>query len=306
MPVPHTEDNFGDLLDPRFQNIWEERLRQLDDRLGEVYTFVPHNGRQNMTWSEVGALGDWEQFTGSVNYDSQNQGFDVTATYLEFTQGVQIERKLFDDDQHNIMDQRPRALATSYVRTRQGHGARLLVNAFSVDTFFYAHSEGIALCSNAHTTTAPGVSTATGFDNLVTTPLSATAVTAARIQMRGFRGDRAERISVIPDELWFPPDLFEIAMEINQSAGKLDTANNNINVHEGVYTLHDWEYLSDANDWFMSDSQQRSEMVFWIDRVPVEFAMVEDFDTLTAKWRGYARYAAAYVNWRWILGASVS
>jgi hypothetical protein len=34
--------------------------------------------------------------------------------------------------------------------------------------------------------------------------------------------------------------------------------------------------------------------------------MVEDFDTLVAKWRGYARYANVYTNWRWVLGSQVT
>ncbi len=306
MPVPHTSGNFGDLLDPRFQKIFDEKVKQLPDRLPELYTMTPTNGRNNMTWSSVGALPDFEEFTGSVSYNSQNQGFDTTATPIQFSNGIQVERELFDDDQFNIMDQRPRALAISATRTRQKDGARLLNNAFSVDTFFSNNSEGVALCSNSHTTTS-GASTANGFDNLTTSALSATAVSAARIQMRKFRGDQAEKISVMPDELWFPPDLFEIAEEISSSADKVDTANNNVNVNRGQYNLHDWEYLTDTNNWFMGDSVVRGESAFWTDRVPLEFAMVEDMDTIIAKWRGYMRYAGAiWVDWRWVLGGQVS
>ena len=303
--VPHTSGQFGDLLDPRFQRIFHENLPQLNDMLPELYTFPPDNGRNEMKWSDVGAYGDWAEFTGSVTYDSASQGYDTTATHVEFASGVQVERKLFDDDQYNIMDQRPAGLATAYQRTRQKHGARMFVNAFSVDTFFYNNSEAVALCSNSHTTTS-GASTATGFDNLVTTALSATAVSAARIQFRTFRDDRANRWSDNPDELWIPPDLFEEAFEIVNSMGKVDTANNNRNVHNGVFTVKEWQYMTDVNDWFMSDSAQRKQMVFWVDRIPVEFAFAEDLDTIIAKWRGYARYSNAQTNWRWILGAQVS
>ncbi|MGH3026667.1 MAG: hypothetical protein ACRDLR_09490, partial [Gaiellaceae bacterium] len=193
---------FGDLLDPRFQKIFTDRYTQLPDMLPRLFTFVPQNGRNNMTWSEVGAFGDWAQFSGSVAYDQVSEGYDTTMSYVEFASGFQVERKLFDDDQYNIMDRRPDGLATALSRTRQKHGARIFVNAFSVDTMFFTRTEGVALCSNSHTSTASGVSTATGFDNLTTSSLSATAVAAARIQMVGFRGDRAERIEVRPDELW--------------------------------------------------------------------------------------------------------
>jgi phage major head subunit gpT-like protein len=306
MAVPHVSTNFGDLLDPRFQRIFDEEYKQLPDMLPMLFTTVPQNGRNNIMWSQVGTVPDFNEFTGTVTYASQNQGYDTTATYVEFASGIQVERKLFDDDQFHVMDQKPRALAASAARTRQKHGARILVNAFSVDTFFYNNSEAVALCSNSHTTTS-GASTANGFDNLTTAALSAVAVAAARIQMVGFRGDQAERISVVPDELWHPPDLYEEAYEIIQSSGKVDTANNNRNVHEGKYRSIEWNYLGgDTNNWFMVDSTLKRQMCFWIDRIGLEFAMIEDFDTLVAKWRAYMRYANAHVDWRWILGASVS
>ncbi len=305
MGVPHTSGAFGDLLDPRFQKIFNDQYNQLPDMLGELYSFAPNNGRDSMQWSSVGSYGDWGQFSGTVNYDSASQGYDTTATHVEFASGVQVERKLFDDDQYNIMDQRPRGLATAAQRTRQKHGARILNNAFSVDSFFYNNSEGVALCSNSHTTTS-GASTASGFDNLGTAALTATAVAAARIQMVGYRDDRANRISVMPNEIWIPPDLYEEAFEIVSSMGKVDTANNNRNVHEGAYTIKEWNYLTDTNNWFMTDSALRGQSVHWIDRVPVEFAFAEDLDTLIAKWRGYTRYANAWTDWRFIMGHSVS
>lgn len=303
--MPQTSANFGDLLDPRFQRIFYENLKQLPDMLPMLYTFPPTNGRNNMTWSEVGTLPDFSEFTGSVGYNDQAQGFDTTSTPVEFANGIQIERKLFDDDQYHIMDQKPLALSSSYSRTRQKHGARIFNNAFSVDNFFYNHSEGVALCSDSHTTNS-SASTANGFDNLTTAALTATAVAAARIQMVGFRGDQAERISVMPDELLYPPNLYEEAFEIISASGKLDTANNNPNVHEGRYRGIEWNYLTDNNNWFLMDSTMRKEMLYWVDRIPIEFAMVEDFDTLIAKFRAYCRYSNATTNWRWILGANVS
>lgn len=305
MATPMTSGSFGDLLDPRHQKIFTDTLKPLPDMLGEVYTMVPSNGRNNMTWSEVGTLTDWDEFTGSVAYSSLSQGYDVTMTPLEFTKGVQINRKLFDDDQYHIMDQKPKSVAEALYRTRQKHGARIFNNAFSVDTLFYNHSEGVALCSNSHTTTS-GASTASGFDNLTTASLTATAVFALRLQMVGFRGDQAERIEVMPDELWFPPDLSEQAFEIVKSSGKTDTANNNRNFHEGRYKTYEWRYLADANNWFMCDSSLRKQFLFWQDRVPAEYAMIEDFDTLVAKWRGYARHGMTYVNWRFLSGSQVT
>ena len=305
MSNPHVSTSFGDLLDPRFQKVFYENYNQLPSMLDRVYDFLPNNGRDTWRGTQVGTLGDWASFNGTVTYDSSYQGYDTVLTPLEFASGVQVERKLFDDDQFGIMMQRPKSLSTAAKRTRETHGARLFTNAFSVDTLFYVNSEGVALCSNSHTTTS-GASTASGFDNLGTAPLSAAAVAAARIQMVNFRGDRAERLQIRPDELFIPSDLYEEAFEIVESMGKVDVALNNRNVHNGAYTIIEWNYLDDANNWFLSDSTTRKDAVKWLDRVPVEFAFAEDLDTLVAKWRGYMRYGIAHLDWRWVMGHSVS
>lgn len=305
MAVPHRTENFGDLLDIRFQRIFNDQYNQLPDMVGELFTYETPNGRSTMQWSSVGTLPDLEQFTGTIGYQSQHQGYDVTAAVLEFAGGTQVERKLFDWDQYNIMDQRPRALATAAQRTRQKHAAEILNRAFTVNSDFFTHTEGVAMCSNSHTTTS-GASTSSGFDNLGTAAMSAVSVQAARLQMRGYRGDQGERITIAPDELWYPPDLEETAFEIISSSGKVDTALNNKNINEGRYRGYDWEYLTDTNNWFMVDGTMRRQNLFWVDDLPIEFGMIEDFDTLVAKFRAYTRYTMAWIDWRFIYGAQVS
>lgn len=303
---PLTSGQFGDLLDIRFEDIFEQgKLPEPNEMLPVLYNMVGSNGRNNMSWSNVGSMSDWGEFAGSVEYDDFSQGYDVTLTPIEFARGIQIERKLFDDDQYNIMDQRPQGLVDGYRRRREKDAVRLFSNAFSVDSYFYNHSEGVPLCSNSHTTTS-GASTASGFDNLATAAFSATALAAAFIQMQGFRGDAGQTLDIEPNEILYPTQLYEQVLEVAKSMGKVDTANNNINVHNGVYTLFRWNRLQDTNDWFVMNTKMRKKNVFWSDRVAVEYAMVEDFDTLVAKWRGYCRYGAAWNDWRFILGHQVS
>jgi hypothetical protein len=300
-----TSSQFGDLLDPRFQGIFNEVYTERPDMLPIVYNFVPTNGRNNMQWTQIGAVEDFTEFDGSVSYTSMNQGYDTTATPVEFARGIQVERKLFDDDQYNIMDQRPRGLARAAFRTRQKHGANFFNLSTAATSSFYTNSEGVAPVSNSHTTTS-GASTSTGFDNMLTGSLTAVNVQTAYLQMRKFRGDQAEIITVMPDTLLIPVDKQEQAYEINASAGKVDTDKNNRNIHEGRYKVIEWEYLTDVNDWWMMDSSLQKESLFWTDRIPIEFAMIEDFDTLVAKWRGYQRYALAHIDWRFLLGSIVS
>ena len=309
MTIPVTSESFGDLLDPRFQQIFNDELEQLDDMLASLYDMPPDNGRNEVKYSGVGAFGDFNEFTGTVTYDDVAQGYDSTATHIEFASGFQVQRKLFDDDQYNIMDAKPQGLAEAAVRTRQQHGAEVFTGAFSAGSNFYSHSEGVALCSDSHTTTASGVSTATGFDNLGTAAFSHTALVAARIQMRGFRDDRGNRFSVMPDEVWFPVDIFDKVQEVLMSTTRSDNANDQFNVQRGLRDgtgRAGWEYMTDANNWFLVDSRKRRRYLKWHDRIALEFAFAEDLDTIVAKWRAYMRYSWQWWNWRWFMGHQVS
>src|SRR3990167_7338371 len=164
MPSPMNAGGFGDLLDKRVTKLFNDTRKQLKDRIPEFYGMETSSDSFER-WSEVGALPDFSEFGGTVTYRSQSQGYDVTATHKEFVNGFQITRDLYDDDRHGVWERKPKALAEAYMRTRQKHGARPFNNAFSNDSYFYSHSEGVALCSNSHTTTS-GASTATGFDKI--------------------------------------------------------------------------------------------------------------------------------------------
>lgn len=299
-------DQMADVLDPRFQKIWDDRFTNQPEMIGKFYSMKP--SRQfTERFSTLGTMGEVSQFNGQVQYDDVFQGYDVAVTPLEWAKGIQIQRRLFDTDQHNLIEGKPKALASSFFRTRQTHAARPFNFAFGTDNFFYSHSEGVALCSNSHTTTS-GASTGSGFDNLTTSALSAVSYAAACFQMRNYRGDRAEKIVVRPNMLIVPvSSIAETAYEIIKSTKKVDTANNNANYNEGSAEVVEWIELSSTTNWFLADSSMMKDFgLVWLDAVKGEFKMMEDFDSLVGKWRGYSVYGNAWIDWRWLLGASVA
>lgn len=308
MSVPHISSNFGDLVDRRVKKLFYERYDELPDVVPVLFN-MDSSSDQYETVSQVGNLSDFAQFTGQVSYQDQHQGYDTTATHIEFASGIQIERALFDDDRHGIWERKPTQLAEAANRTRQKHAARVFTNAASIDTFFYRNTENVALVSDSHTTTS-GASTASGFDNQATTAFSAAALLAAVIQMKGFRDDQGNRIAVMPDEIWFPVDLYGTVFEVLKSIGKPAVSTNEKNVHFGGYTPMPseggWNYMSDVTDWFLVDSKLRKQSLTWYERIALEFAQAEDIDTLIAKWRAYMRYSYMHNDWRWIMGSIVS
>ncbi len=297
-----------DLMTPDFFKIFDDALKAEPSMIDTLYSKQPVGPRKDQ-WQigNYGTMTDWDFFddVGSVQYTDIDQGYDVILTHKDLVTGFSVQRKLIDDELHSVFNGKPKAMGLSYARTKESHGARLFEKAFVTNTLFMTHSEGVALCSNSHTTTT-GASTSSGFDNLTTDALSATSVASARIQMRKFKGTQAETVNITPNELWIPVDLEEKAFEITKSSGKVDGDLNNANFHQGTYNVRSWLYMTDTNNWFMCDSGMRNQNVFWIDRVGVEFKMVEEFDTFIHKWRGYSRYSMGYNDHRWCLGAQVS
>lgn len=300
-----TASNVGDVLDRRFTKIFADQYKQLPTMLPELFSIGAARKGADEKYSEIGDLGDFDEFDGTLSFDTFSQGYDVTATHLEWAKGMSIRNTLIQDDLTGEINDRPRTMATAARRTREAHGARIFSLAFGIDNKFYNHSEGVALCSNSHTTTS-GASTNNGFDNLLTSALSAAALATARIQMRGFRDDRGNRINIMPDEIWISPDNYENAFEIISSLGKVNTAENNPNVHYGQYTVKEWNYMQDSSDWFVCDSNLRKQNLKWFDRQPIQFGRAEEFDTFNRKWRAYLRYSFLYRGWRWLLGSQVS
>ena len=307
--MPELSASHPDVLTADMRKVYEEEeaLPKPDYLWTKLFEMGPPGprGDQVQDSSESG-FGNLATFTGTVSYGNRYQGYDVTAVHVEKTLGFEIERKLMDDDRKDIFKRNPRGLAQASARTKDIDGFRLFGNGDSNDATFFTHNEGVSLFSNSHTTTT-GASTAAGFDNYVITPLSAAAVATARVLMAKFRDSQGNLASAEPDEIWIPPDLYETAYEIDASMGKVDTEQNNRNVHQGRYTIYEWKHLVDwsTQNWVLSDSRLRRDNVMWHQRIADEFAFVEEFDTITGKWRLYTRYSYKYRDWRFGLGAFV-
>jgi len=306
--MPAISESFGDLLEPGLRKIFTEQYNQLPEMRPLIFN-VQSSGTSYEKDSSVGAFGDLTVFTGTIAYDEVYQGYDVTYTHAEFAKGFKVERKLFDDDLYNVISRKPRGLALAANRTMEKLAANVFNTAFSgggkiviEGVTILNNTEGVSLCNSSH----PSPATSTLQSNVGSSSLSATSVEATRILMTQFKDDRDNLIAVQPDLLLVPRNLEETAWEIISSKGKVDTAENNANFHFGKYKLAVWDYLTDANNWFMIDSAMAKMFLQWFDRIPLEFFQDKSFDTLIAKFAVYCRFSFGWSDWRWVYGHSVS
>ena len=295
-------EQWAQLLEPGLRSIFDITREGLaaTSRIPQLFNVATSTKAQEHDLG-VGGMADWAEYKGTIEYDDLEQGFKTTYTHVEFAKGFAVERKLVDDDLYNIINQRPRALAISAMRKREKDAASVFNNAFSSS---YTGGDAIALCGS-HPYSPSNASTQS---NAGSTALSYDAIIATRKLMRAFEDDRGQLVNVMPDTLIVPPGLENTAWEILESINKPDTANNNGNyVRSTGISLIVWDYLTDANNWFLVDSTLAGMYLNWFDRVPLEFAMdpTSDFN-LISKWRGYMRYSYGWSDWRFVYGHAVA
>lgn len=300
-----TASGFPDVLDPRFMEVVVRAAEEEPDRIPEFYN-VKSSTLEVERWSEIAKFGDAEEFVGALEYKAPTQGYSGTATQKQFAVGTQVERKLWELAQYDVIDKIFSMVGDAMQRRRQKDAARVFNQAFTYDSTFGTNEEGLPLCSNSHTTYVTGVSTSTGFDNLITDSLGPVSLAAALTQFRKFRDPAGEPHEKLPTHLIYPVDLEWRVQEILKTPLGLDTQYRNINAMYEKLTPVSWFRLTDSNNWFLVNEPEMKKNLFWFNVVEPEYKRVEDFDHIVAKYRGYMMYTIGRADWRWILGAQVS
>jgi hypothetical protein len=295
-------EQWAELLEPGLRAIFETQRAALAAQavLPQLFNVQSSSKAQEHDLG-MGGFADWEEYKGAIEYDDPEQLWKTTYTHVEFARGFKVERKLVDDDLYNVINRRPRGLALSAERKREKDAASVFNNAFSSS---FAGGDAVELCG-AHPY-SPG--NATTQDNSGTTALSYDAVIATRKLMRAYVDDRGELVPINPDTILVPPELEDTAWTIVNTVLKPGTGNNDANfVRSNVNNVISWDYLTDANNWFLVDGMLAKLYLNWFDRVPLEFAMdpTSDF-TLEARFRGYMRYSYGWSDWRWLYGHEVT
>lgn len=270
--------NWPDIAEVDLRKCYMDRYSEIPMMVPDVYA-VLSSSQAFEKESSVGAIPDHAEFTGRISSIEPVQGYDKTITFTEYAAQIQIQRRLMSDDQQRIVNRLPKGLATSANRSREKKGASPFNLAY---TFEPSDGDGCELCAADHGSNVSGVATQS---NEGTSALSASAVETTRLAMNDFTDDQGNLITINPDTIMVPIDLEEKGWEIINSKGKVDTADNNANFHQGKYKLLVWKRLTDSNNYFFIDysMMKTDESLIWWNREPIQFFQDKDSDTLIAK-----------------------
>ena len=308
--MPLTSGNFADLLKPGLKRIFDIGMAR-PRPIMEMLFGVESSTRFEEQYQGMGAQGLVPPFDGTVPYADYDAGYRVDIRNYEFALGTQIERRLVDDDQYGQIKRRAQNMSDSFNITIEQDAVNVFVNGFtdSGTNRMGASTngaDGVGLLSAAHpyspantgTTQANEGTLALTIDNLDTT----------RQAMRNFTADQGQLLGINPDMLLVPPELERTATQLvsERAIYEPGSAQYDINMFSGRFRPVVWDRLTDANAWFLIDSTQMKQHLIWQWRIKPEFAQSEDFDGLTAKFRGYMRYGIGWTDWKWIYGQNPS
>jgi len=307
MANPLTSSSFRRALKDDLTEVAVNAYKEIKPMREMLYRTFPSQQAFEEFWG-VGAVPDIPSFTGELEYLEVAPGYYNKIEPAEFAGGVQFERKFTDDEQYGIMRGTVAGLGTAAARTQEKIAVRGFTQAFSASFDYQTSEEGVALCSDSHTTKA-GTSTSTGFDNAGTSALNKVNLAATRILMRGFRNDISERIEVSDNlAIVCPDNLADTAAEIVGTQIGYDEATQTKNMDYKRYAVIPYMRLddNDTNNWFMVDQDAMKKWLIWIDRIMPDYNDTVDFETFLYKFSVYFRVAYGYLDWRWVFGHQVS
>jgi hypothetical protein len=160
MGTPVESSEFRRLLEEGLYKVWEDRYAELKGDADSLYTVISSD-RWAEEFYEVTGIGDFDEFTGKIEYAPIYPGFYTRIEPKEFTKGVQFERKLMDDKKYRVLEARASALFSSALRTMDKMKVEPFAYATSVAFRFTTSEEGVAWASNSHVNKS-GASTTTG------------------------------------------------------------------------------------------------------------------------------------------------
>jgi len=237
-----------------------------------------------------------------VTFDDAQETFTARYTNETIALAFAITEEAIEDNLYDRLASRyTKALARSMANTKQVKAAAVLNNAFDSN---FAGGDGVELCSAAHPTLAGT------FSNELATPaeLNETSLEQSLIDIAAFTDERGLKIAAQGVKLVIPSALQFTAERLMKSAGRVGTADNDINaiasmgmVPQGYVVNH---YLTSAKKFFIKTDVPNGLKHFV--RSPIKTSMEGDFDTGNVRYKARERYVFGFSDPRGIFGSNAT
>lgn len=290
--------NFKDELDPAIRQIFLDRYTEEPQVMPEVFNVVSStkDSETDSATTGFGMLIETSEL-GALDYEDPVKMYKTVYSHKKYTKGFKVSKELMEDDQHNVIARLPKLLAKSTVRTTEYHAASVLNNGFS--TSYTSYGDGNPLFSTSHDRADGGTAQSNASSTGIT--LTETNLETGRLALEKVLDDKGQIVTFQADKLIIPVDLRKTAQILTQSTLRPGTANNDVNIFEGVFKIVPWRYLTSSTAWFLQDSSEHLLNFFW--RVKPEFKSDYNFDADAALYKVRIRFSTGWGDWRGVWGS---
>ena len=237
-----------------------------------------------------------------VTFDDAQETFTARYTNETIALAFAITEEAIEDNLYDRLASRyTKALARSMANTKQVKAAAVLNNGFNAS---FAGGDGKALFATDHPTLAGD------FSNELATPaeLNETSLEQSLIDIAALTDERGLKIAAQGTKLIIPSALQFTAERLMKSAGRVGTADNDINaiasmgmIPQGYVVNH---YLTSAKKFFIKTDVPNGLKHFV--RSPIKTSMEGDFDTGNVRYKARERYVFGFSDPRGIFGSNAT
>ena len=234
-----------------------------------------------------------------VVFDSAQETFTARYTNQTIALAFAITEEAIEDNLYDRLASRyTKALARSMANTKQVKAANVLNNAFDSN---FAGGDGVELCATNH----PIIAGTFSNELAVSADLNETSLEQSLIDIAAFTDERGLKIAARGMKMIIPSALQFTAERLMKSAGRVGTADNDINavVSKGMvpqgYVVNN--FLSDDDAFFIKTDVPNGMKMFV--RAPIKTAMEGDFDTGNVRYKARERYSFGFSDPRGIFGS---
>jgi hypothetical protein len=237
-----------------------------------------------------------------VTFDDAQETFTARYTNETIALAFAITEEAIEDNLYDRLASRyTKALARSMASTKNIKGAAVLNNAFDSS---FAGGDGKELCATDHPTLAGT------FANELSTAaeLNETSLEQSLIDIAALTDERGLKIAAQGTKLVIPSALQFTADRLMNSAGRVGTADNDINAIRNMgmipqgYTIN--HYLTNAKKFFIKTDVPNGLKHF--NRSPIKTSMEGDFDTGNVRYKARERYVFGFSDPRGIFGSNAT
>ena len=234
-----------------------------------------------------------------VSYDDAQETYTARYTNETIALAFSLTEEAVEDNLYDKLSTRyTKALARSMANTKQVKAANILNRAFNTS---YLGGDDKELCATDH----PTLSGNQKNELSTAADLNETSLEQALIDIADMKDERGLKIALRGMKMIIPVNLQFVAERLMKSAGRVGTADNDINaiksmgmVPEG-YVVNN--FLTDTDAWFLKTDAPNGMKHFT--RAPIRTAMEGDFDTGNVRYKARERYSFGWSDWRGIFGS---